>query len=110
MNCQTAKQLAAVKLNSRRLEYARQDEPPATQTLSFDDRLGMIVKAHFNARNKVKTNKLICLARLREPTACLESIDSKPVRKSKKVDIARLSDLPMGYKQQQLHHNRDNWC
>jgi len=42
MNYQTAEQLTAMKLNAMRLEYARQDELPASQALSFDDRLGMI--------------------------------------------------------------------
>ena len=92
MNYQTAEQLTAMKLNAMRLEYARQDELPASQALSFDDRLGMIVTAQFNARAKAKTNRLIRLAHLREPTACLANIDYDPVRKIKKSDIARLSD------------------
>lgn len=92
MNYQTAEQLTAMKLNAMRLEYARQDELPASQALSFDDRLGMIVTAQFNARNKAKTNRLIRLAHLREPTACLENLDYEPIRKLKKADIARLSD------------------
>ena len=92
MNYQTAEQLTAMKLNAMRLEYARQDELPASQALSFDDRLGMIVTAQFNARAKAKTNRLIRLAHLREPTACLANIDYDPSRKIKKADIARLSD------------------
>lgn len=92
MNYQTAEQLTAMKLNAMRLEYARQDELPASQALSFDDRLGMIVTAQFNARNKAKTNRLIRLANLREPTACFENLDYEPIRKLKKADIARLSD------------------
>ena len=92
MNYQTAEQLTAMKLNAMRLEYARQDELPASQALSFDDRLGMIVTAQFNARNKAKTNRLIRLAHLREPTACLENLDYEPIRKLKKADVARLSD------------------
>lgn len=65
MNYQTAEQLTAMKLKAMRLEYARQDEFPATQALSFDDKLGMIVTAQYNARNKAKTNRLIRLAHLR---------------------------------------------
>ena len=91
MNYQTAEQLTAMKLNAMRFEYARQDELPASQALSFDDRLGMIVTAQFNA-SKAKTNRLIRLAHLREPTACLENLDYEPIRKLKKADIARLSD------------------
>ncbi len=92
MNYQTAEQLTVMKLNAMRIEYARQDELPASQALSFDDRLGMIVTAQFNARTKAKTNRLIRMAHLREPTACLENIDYDTSRKLKKSDIARLSD------------------
>lgn len=50
MNYQTAEQLTELKLNAMRLEYARQDELPASEELPFDDRLGMIVNAQYNAR------------------------------------------------------------
>ena len=43
MNYQTAEQLTGMKLHAMRLEYARQDELPASEELPFDDRLGMIV-------------------------------------------------------------------
>lgn len=92
MNYQTAEQLTSMKLNAMRLEYARQDEIPASQALSFDDRLGMIVTAQFNARTKAKVNRLIKLAYLREPTASLSEIDYDPSRKLKKSDVAKLSD------------------
>ena len=38
MNYQTAEQLTELKLNAMRLEYARQDELPASEELPFDDR------------------------------------------------------------------------
>ena len=37
MNYQTAEQLSTMKLHAMRLEYARQDELPASEDLSFDD-------------------------------------------------------------------------
>lgn len=36
MNYQTAEQLTAMKLNAMRLEYARQDEFPASQGFDFE--------------------------------------------------------------------------
>ncbi len=39
MNHQTAEQLSAMKLHAMRLEYARQEELPASEELDFDDRL-----------------------------------------------------------------------
>lgn len=75
-----------------RLEYARQQELPASEELPFDDRPGMIVTAQYHARIKAKTNRLIKSAELREPTTCLSSIDFDPVRKLTKAGIAGLSD------------------
>ncbi|HKM03458.1 MAG TPA: IS21-like element helper ATPase IstB [Lachnospiraceae bacterium] len=92
MNYQTAEQLSEMKLHAMRLEYARQQELPASEDLSFDDRLGMIVNAQYNARLKAKTKRLMNAAGLREPTATLSSIDFDPVRKLKKAGIASLSD------------------
>lgn len=92
MNYQTAEQLTELKLNAMRLEYARQDELPASEELPFDDRFGMLVLAQYNARQKAKINRLIKAAELREPTAALSNIDFDPVRKLKKSDVARLSD------------------
>ena len=92
MNYQTAEQLTELKLNAMRLEYARQDELPASEELPFDDRLGMIVNAQYNARQKAKINRLIKAAELREPTATLSHLDFDPVRKLKKTEVARLSD------------------
>ena len=84
MNYQTAEQLTELKLNAMRLEYARQDELPASEELPFDDRLGMIVNAQYNARQKAKINRLIKAAELREPMAALSHLDFDPVRKLKK--------------------------
>ena len=84
MNYQTAEQLTELKLNAMRLEYARQDELPASEELSFDDRFGMIVLAQYNARQKAKINRLIKAAQLRETTASLSNVDFDPVRKLRK--------------------------
>ncbi len=92
MNYQTAEQLAEMKLHAMRIEYARQEELPASEELTFDDRLAMIVTAQFDARIKAKINRLIRAADLREPTADLSHIDYDPVRKLKKADVARLAD------------------
>lgn len=92
MNYQTAEQLTQMRLHAMRLEYARQEELPASEDLPFDDRLGMIVNAQFMERQKKKINKLIKAAGLREPTACLSELDYDTVRNLKKADVAKLSD------------------
>ena len=92
VNYQTAEQLSTMKLHAMRLEYARQDELPASEDLPFDERFAMIITAQYDARQRAKTDRLIKLASLREPTAMLENIDFDPIRKIKKADVARLSD------------------
>lgn len=92
MNYQTAEQLSGMKLHAMRLEYARQDELPASRDLPFDDRFSMIVNAQHNDRLKKKIDRLIRNAELREPTATLREIDYDPVRKLRKAAVANLSD------------------
>lgn len=92
MNYQTVEQLTEMKLHAMKLEYARQEELPASSELSFDDRLAMIVTAQYDARVRAKTNRLIKKAELREPTASLSDIDYDSARKLKKADVARLAD------------------
>lgn len=75
-----------------RLEYARQEELPASQDLPFDDRLSMIVNAQYNDRQNKKINRLIRCAQLREPAASLAELDFDPVRKLRKANVAKLSD------------------
>ena len=91
MNYQTSEQLAEMKLHAMKLEYARQQELPATQDLDFDERFSMIVNEQYTARRNAKVQRLIKAAALRETNAYLANIDYDPVRKIKKADIARLS-------------------
>ncbi len=92
MNYQTSEQLSEMRLHAMRQEYANQQELPAMEDLSFDERFGMIVNAQYTARIKAKVSRLIRSAGLREPGASLASIDYDPVRNLKKNNVAALSD------------------
>ncbi len=92
MNYQTSEQLAEMRLHAMRQEYARQEELPAMNDLSFDERLEMLVNAQYTARMKTKMARLIRLADLREPGANFVSIDYAPERNLNKSTVARLSD------------------
>ena len=92
MNYQTAEQLTKLRLNAMRLEYARQEELPASQDLCFDDRFAMIVNAQDTAREKSRIKRSLKAAALREPGADLANIDYDPARKLSKADVARLAD------------------
>ncbi len=75
MDYQTNEQLSEMRLHAMRLEYRRQQELPAMQDLSFDERFSMIVMEQYNARCEAKFNRLIRAAKLREPGASLSNID-----------------------------------
>jgi len=87
----TCEKLKGLRLPSMVAEYRRQTELPATHSLGFDDRLSMIVDAECLARYNKKLSELIRLAKLREPSACLEDIDYDSKRKLDKTLVARLS-------------------
>lgn len=63
------------QLSEMRLEYQRQQELPAMQDLSFDERFSMIVMEQYNARCEAKFNRLIRAAKLREPGASLSNCE-----------------------------------
>ena len=92
MKYQTVEQLSALRLHAMKAEYLRQNELPATNDLSFDDRLSMLVTAQYDARNNARIARLIREADLREPGAQLADIDYDPVRRLNKAEIAQLSD------------------
>lgn len=92
MDYQTNEQLSEMRLHAMRLEYQRQQELPAMQDLSFDERFSMIVMEQYNARCEAKFNRLIRAAKLREPGASLSNIDFDPLRKIKKSSVSNLSN------------------
>ena len=88
----TCEKLRELRLPVMVSEYRRQMELPATQSLSFDDRLSMMVDAECLARFNKRLKKLIRQANLREPSACLEDLNYDPRRELDKTTVARLSD------------------
>ena len=88
----TCEKLRELRLPVMVAEYRRQMELPATQSLSFDDRLSMMVDAECLARFNKRLKKLIRQANLREPSACLENVNYDPRRALDKTAVARLSD------------------
>jgi len=88
----TCEKLRELRLPVMIQEYRRQMELPATHSLSFDDRLAMIVDAECLARFNKRLKRLIHQANLREPSACLEDLNYDPRRELDKNLVARLSD------------------
>ena len=53
---------------------------PQFQNMTFEDRLGLLVDAEWNARKNNHLNKLIRQATFSDPGACLENVEYLPDR------------------------------
>ena len=92
LNHQTLEKLAGMRLPSMSGEYRRQLESSDTTALSFEERFGMLVDAEWAARHNNRLAKLLRLAKLRIPGACIEDLDYDLRRKLDRGYVARLAD------------------
>ena len=74
---------------------------PQFQNMTFEDRLGLLVDAEWNARKNNHLNKLIRQATFSDPGACLENVEYLPDRGLKQEKLLRFSTC--NYIQE--HHN-----
>ena len=74
---------------------------PQFQNMAFEDRLGLLVDAEWNARKNNHLNKLIRQATFSDPGACLENVEYLPDRGLKQEELLRFGTC--NYIQE--HHN-----
>ena len=82
-----------MRLPAMAAEFERQLDSPAMDTLSFDERMGMIVDAEWLSKEGNRIQKLTKAANLRFSGTCFADIDYRPSRKLDRAHIARLSDF-----------------
>ena len=70
-------------------------------SMAFEDRLGLIVDAEWNARKSNHLQRLIRQATFSDPAACLENVEYLPDRKLKKEELLRLGTCNYIHE----HHN-----
>lgn len=92
LNQQTIEKLAMMKLSVMAREYKKQLESPDTKTLSFEERLGMLVDVEWNHRADNRIKKAMRNASLRIPSACLADLNYDPLRRIDRSYVTRLSD------------------
>ena len=63
---------------------------PQFLCMAFEDRIGLIVDAEWNARKSNHLQKLIRQATFSDPVACLENIEYLPDRNLKQEELLRL--------------------
>ena len=74
---------------------------PHFQNMAFEDRIGLLVDAEWNARKNNHLTKLIRQATFSDPRACLENVEYLPDRGLKQEELLRLGTC--NYIQE--HHN-----
>jgi DNA replication protein DnaC len=87
----TANKLWEMHLSIMASAFKEQLTDPQFQSMSFEDRVGLIVDKEWCARKSNHLKRLIKQAGFSEPSACVEDIEYHPDRKLDKNQIARLS-------------------
>lgn len=87
----TANKLREMHLSIMASALKEQLTEPQFQSMSFEDRLGLIVDKEWCARKNNHLKRLVKQASFSEPNACVEDIEYHPDRNLDKNQIARLS-------------------
>ena len=92
LNTPTIDHLRSMRFSGMANELEAQlQDPTAYTSLSFEDRVGLIVDAEWNRRQKNKLAKLIEKAEFSLPSACIEDIEYLPDRKLDKGQFLRFA-------------------
>ena len=91
VNEATMDKLREMQLDTMAQAFRAQESDPALASLSFADRLGLLVDAEWSARRSRKLTRLIRGAQLHFPNACVEDIEYHADRKLDPALIAKLS-------------------
>ena len=71
----TMTQLKSLKLDGMARALEEQQILPASQSLTFEDRLGLLVEREISWRDNRRLERLLRLAKLKQAQACMEDID-----------------------------------
>lgn len=77
---QTLSQLKALKLEGMARAFEEQTELTASTSLSFEERMGMLVDREIAWRDTRRLERLLRAAKLKSPHACLEDIEYRQGR------------------------------
>lgn len=100
---QTVEALLRLKLFGMAQGYQQQLEQPATHDLAFDERLALLVEREETERETRRQIRLLRLARLRQPSACVEDIDYRHPRGIERSRMASLVSCDFIRGRQNLH-------
>ena len=90
LNHHTVTTLRALKLAGMATAFEEQQSQSALQSLSFEERFGLLVDRECTYRDNKRLERLLKLARLKHGSACLEDIDHRAGRGLDKSRMAAL--------------------
>ena len=97
----TVTKLREMRLSVMANALKDQMEDPQYRSMAFEDRLGLLVDAEWNARKSNRLRKLIRQAAFSDPAACLENVEYLPDRKLKQEELLRFGSCNYIHE----HHN-----
>jgi DNA replication protein DnaC len=90
LNEPTMEKLRALRLRAMAEAWTQQQKDPSAASLSFDERLGLLVDAEHHARHNRKLTRLLKDADLRIPQAAVEDVDATGARGLDKALVRQL--------------------
>lgn len=91
LNEPTLQKLKALRLDAFAAAWTEQQSSPDIQSLSFDERLGLLVDAEWLARENKRLTRVLKDAKLRLSQACIEDIKYGARREIDKAQIRQLA-------------------
>ena len=88
---QTMDKLKTMRLDALAAAWAEQHKNPELASLSFDERLGLLVDAEHLFRENRRLRRLLKDAKLRIGQACIENVDYNPKREIDKAVVRQLA-------------------
>lgn len=88
---QTMDKLKNMRLDALADAWAEQQKNPEVASLSFDERLGLLVDAEHLFRENRRLRRLLKDAKLRIGQACIENVDYNPKREIDKAVVRQLA-------------------
>jgi DNA replication protein DnaC len=91
LNEPTVEKLKTLRLNAMAEAWAAQQAQPNLNSLSFDERFGLLVDAEWLARENARLRRAMKEAKLRMSSACVEDIEYAAKRELDKALIRQLA-------------------
>ena len=102
LNHQTVQHLRSLRLKGMAEAFARQLEHPPSASLSFEERLALLVDYEQSCRTNRRLQRLLSKARLKQ-SACLEDIDFNSTRGLNRQLVSSLASSDWIRSHQNLH-------